>query len=397
MSEASAVLVLLFARNEATRHLMDKLLHQIQLGVNKTSSLPTPPVVYCLYVRQSTEGRQFKITKDSLKFDLDVLRAFPADSHVQSGTLEEQVAAIAKTVVLPESGPVHVIVGAHGAAAVGFGFRFLTLMIRLLFSSFSTEHRRRNWRSRLEYLKNQIFGTAPGFFPLGDTLPALALDGLAAGLKELRRPTTPETPVRPNALMIHACNMSGVECIKSLEFSEFQIAIENQISDTIMFKEAFCGLGSPSAKAEEITRQFLEHLPSDVYVSSHRSDSQPLIGALNTLGKQLRGLASPTEMKSAIRSSRSKSLVGPNTVDLVRFCQILIGQLPALESEIRTVLSNVGDLQIQNRKMPIVGSGHAEYACISIYLPDQGPTSQLPYSFRLSASDWCEFATSWYL
>ena len=89
MSEASTVLVLLFARNEATRHLMDKLLHhQIQLGVNKTSCLPTPPVVYCLYVRQSTEGRQFKITKDSLKFDLDVLRAFPADSHVQSGTLE---------------------------------------------------------------------------------------------------------------------------------------------------------------------------------------------------------------------------------------------------------------------------------------------------------------------
>jgi len=414
MADKATLVLILFAGDAATTDQLDPFLKEIQDGINSLAPASRPDV-FCFYQRLSVTGHQFAITQNTLTFtpdsQLDLTRFPPLGSRPVSGSLSSQVTAFLDDVQLnlAASGPVHVIVGAHGVSALGFHpTRFLRLAISLLFSPFNSELRVLKWRVRFRRLCDRIFllGHPPGGIASGSILPDLSLDDTALALQKLKR---------LNGLMLHACNLSAVETMCALNTAEFHIACENTLSSWMRLSKWFSTLASPVATREQITTDCfdsMEHDPENALgcFSSHCVVIPDLLNCLNSLGTELCLLlnssvsATATAAEIAVMEAQSKSGVRNYTIDVVRFCRVLssnMGVPIAARDAAQTVALAVTSLQLRLIKTDEWKTSlkFQQYGGISLYLPlrndEYYSPELLPKSLRTGAPEWFAFVKIW--
>ncbi|MEJ7592405.1 MAG: hypothetical protein WKF77_12710 [Planctomycetaceae bacterium] len=417
MSDKTSLVLLFMAGDETTAFQIDPLLEEIQCGLKNIPLASDRPDVYCLYLRRSTTGQQFKITDtpEIKPNGFGGLTNFPPPGSVPlTGSLSSQLTTFLQHVGLnlTASGPVHFIIGAHGVPVSGFHpVLFFRLVFAFLRSFFSFELRGLTWRARFWRLRDRIFliGQPLGAIASGSKLPDLTLDDTALALKKL-------PCLRLNSVILHTCNLSGIETMSALRAAKFHIACESELANWMRFRKWFLTLASPTATPELITKacmDSMELVPSDTLgcFSSHRVDCETLLNKLNALGNQLTSLLKSTDStiaaatKEAIRIAKVKSGVSNYTVDVVVFCRNL-GESTNLPIGSRQAANAVADEIANEVQLRLIMTDSWKtsnkfkfYGGISMYLPLRNdpyyPTEHLPESFRTGAPDWIEFLKIW--
>jgi len=413
MPDKTTIVLILFAGNGSTAEQLDPLLKEIQIGLRdpKTTNCPE---IHCLYQRLTDIGQQFTITSQTTDFDRTPsggLTNFPpAGSIERSGSLSCQMTDFLNSVKqqLPASGPVHVIIGAHGIAGKGFHptvlLRFLLL---LLFSRLNSTWRRLSWRTRFRQLRQNLFATElrPGAVAMTAGDVALTLDDAELALGILKP--------RLQALVLHTCSLSAIETMCALGTPSFHIACQNKLRQSMKLSKWFATLASPQAIPVQVTTACLDSMKADSTnaigcFSSHVNSSHEVTDALeklNKLGNELFTLltsnvpATVNAAELAIIDGQELSAAA-GTTDIVAFCNSLSAS-SGISNSARCAATAVAG-KMQSLQLGLVkndGSTPRRFGGISLYLPLRNQDSEslklLPESFRTGAMDWVKFAELW--
>lgn len=364
MTANTTIAMILFAGNKDTADTLDLLLQEVKTGLFQLNAAQRPGV-YCLYRRLSDEGRLFLVRpKGSPDSPLGTL----------SGKLSDQVTQFLDVVKrgLPDSGPVHLIIGAHGVPALGF---HLTNYFELL------------------------SGHPPGAIASGSGQPDLTLDELATSLGQLGRLTS---------AILHTCYLSGIETMCALQQATFHIACENKLKGGMKFSMWFPVLADAAATPKQVADNCFASMTTpgpnaEGTFSSHSLNCIGLLNALNELGKQLclqlGSSNSPAEM--VIKAAKSGSSILNDTVDVTEFCGLIAKsrELPSNCRQASAVLAEAVRLMQFGRFTTETYTPMKDYGGISVYLPMRNgqyySPELLPKRFRIGAPDWCAFLKAW--
>ena len=130
MPDKSTILLILLAGNKTTAFQIDPLLAEVQAGLMAMPLNSNRPDVHCLYLRRSATGRQFTIGTNTASMRSDAVGGLtnfpPSGSTSLNGSVSSQVIRFLQHVRqnLTATGPVHVLIGAHGDPVRGFRLAF---------------------------------------------------------------------------------------------------------------------------------------------------------------------------------------------------------------------------------------------------------------------------------
>ena len=405
MEPRTTIVVILLAGDAETVEILDPLLAEFHVGLNST--IGPAPDVYCMYYRRNSvtgiiQTSWFKLLTNTLTFiseTLDELKYPPSSALPLTGALSQQVAEFIDGVNRPltPAGPIRVIVGAHGIASLGINPTGIHLFLRHL------------WRRIRQHFRRPL---PPDTSPPssltsrnGVQIPDLLLDHLADALKKL--PTG-----RVESLILHTCNLSGVETIHALNSIPHHIACESRLSEHMRFRDWFTTLSDPTATPSQITQSCFASIRSappnaSGCFSSYNTDSQyQLLKTLNDLGLHLKSLVNRTSPNrttiiDVLKQAREDSS-DSHEVDLSYFCDRLLNSpvsssmfSSSILQEVRDALNN---LSLQTEKAN-VENRFTNFQGVSVFFPASNDhtysDSNLPCSFQTAAQGWCSFLRAW--
>lgn len=414
----TTIILIVLAGDEDTAKTLDPVLYEIQTGINRWPD-GEPPLVYCMYYRCEPTGGpktyQFEIAKCTLQFTgqlLDTTAYPPTGSTLLTGPIADQVTEFLTYVSgkLPHDGPIRSVVAAHGAAAIGFKpttlLELLNLLLQLLHNMLEASLAQ---QLRALLAQGEIAGSPPGGFAatVKSDDPDLTLTHASVALDVL--PCD-----RLRTLVLHACDMSGLETISALEDVPHHIACETSLFWNMHFSDWFPTFGDPTSTCDEVTLRCFKSLTSGdsrnangCFSSHYTSRIGDILIALNSLGAYLNTAITcpdPDDTLQDIANARGASEVSIFTVDIARFCRALakVGVIPTRLS--RPIIDGIYAMQLGP---PIktndwrLSTDFDLYRGISVYLPNRRTTgiarttADLPQSFQDAAPCWCEFVDRW--
>lgn len=419
-TKRTTLVLVLLAGTKGTVDQIDPLLGHVQAGINTWTSA-NPPIIFCMYYRWSgsdVQSYRFRVDVGTLTFlPSGLLSAFPpTGATALTGDVATQVGAFLGDVAanLPGDGPIRLVFAAHGFSGLGFhpseSLGVLRLVLSLLGSPFNSLLRNQSLADRIELLSSQLIrgGPAPAALPAraGQALPILKLDDAATMIGNL--------PVaRLQTLILHACQLSGIESIASLKLVPHHIACESDMSYQMRLRDWFAVLGDPLATDAAISTACFNSLkiPSTPAspntkgcFSSHRTSGVDLmLDKLDDLGTHLRGFVQhgPVAAVNSIVSARFGSQISSLSVDLSRFCSLLITGGAITASIAQAVIDAIPLQQVEPVLMTNgwAGGAFGSYKGINVFLPEKGNkdfgTSVLPNTLHAEAPNWLEFLDAW--
>lgn len=412
----TTLVIILLASDTHTYLQLDPALEKLHRGLS-SSTLAHVPDVFCFYMRAlsavAVESHMFPLRPGSLQFTtsnlLDMAHYPPADHQQVTGDFDAQLAKFISYVNchLTATGPIRVILGAHGYPGRGFAptsmLRPIVFAARLLFSEFDPELKPLTFAQRYRVLRDEVFRDGP---PIGGVSSRLGLESPDLTLDETNTLLAALPSSRLSTLILHTCQSSGVETILALRDVPHQIACESALSLHFQFHNWFNELSDPATTDADLTTACLNSLQALPPVatglfSSHRSGAiVGVIALLNQIGDAYHACVTDAARRvflGAVQRARVASAISEE-VDLDRFCRGLHanGAIPATLSG--AVTAAIQALQLA----PAVNIGMIfmpGYSGISVFLPNRGETrftvANLPNPFRAQADRWCSFVTAW--
>ena len=399
----TTIVIILLAGDADTVEILDSLLAEFHFGLNSTTD--RTPDIYCMYYRRNSESTPipsawFKLLANTLTFINErTLDTFPpAGANDLTGTLPHQVRAFIDGLNsggLSPAGPIRVVVGAHGLASLG-----INPTMNLL---------RHLWRRIRNHFRRPLSNSAPPSSLTsrnGVHIPDVLLDQLADALCRLPKG-------RVKSLILHTCNLSGVETIHALNEIPHHIACESRLSDHLRFRDWFTTLTDPNATPSQITQSCFNSISSapqsasGCFSSYTTACQSQLLAALNALGIHLKSLLDGTASRrrdaiAAIKLAQDASS-DSHAVDLSYFCDLLLNPAYALlfePSVLLAVKAALGNLSLQTVKTNLnTEPRFSNFLGISVFFPASNDhtysVSNLPNSFQSAAQGWCSFLRAW--
>jgi hypothetical protein len=412
----TTLLMILMAGDKPTADALDALLFGVQSGLNEWADCELP-LMYCLYDRwDNVNSRQrthyFPLQRNTLRFTREVLdpTTYPPQKYKRlKGSFGSKVTRALKDIRqrLPSKGPIRIILGAHGFSGLGFDTRNFLQFLNWLSISQTTHDVDWQLPDPVQSLMHSFANdpTPAGFVSKpGSKKPDLTLDRATAMLRLLPKG-------RLQTLILHTCNMSGLETVSAMASIPHHIACEADLFSHMRLAEWFSVLGDPHATDNDITVACFKSLArkvrprADGFFSSHRTRTIiALLRKLDELGEQLSQLASPPDANRVwfkIATARGQSNITANTVDVAKFCRSLIQLNLDSTGLAQLIIDAIYDMQLlapvntSDEESPTIDKNTGG---ISVYLPvapNPIPTSRLPRTFQAAAPGWCRFVDNW--
>lgn len=420
-TDRTTIILILMAGDQFTVTLMDSLVDEVQSGLDLWTS-STAPSVYCLY-RRLEDDIGLQTYHYLLAPHTTATRVIQPEADLFDQIVEFFNGISSQ---MPQNGPIRVLLGAHGYAAIGFNptffFLFFWRLLQFVFSSFLSWLKELTWQERFQvlfYPSDNISRPLGGFTSRQNQLTLdLTLDQAAEALVSL-------PGSRLQTLILHTCQMSGVEVIHALKAVPHHIASESDMRNNCMSLSSwFPVLGNPTSTGANITEACFTSLATHAstnslgklvydcqgFFSSHRTDTiDTVIQGLNHLGRVLSLLITTgpaSEQERIIRlisGARSLSeITRTSTIDLGRFCFQLVARSVVASGDVDCILEGLAELQYS--PVQITNGWDADvhkklYCGVNIYFPSRSnrvrSTNDLPEQFKTEAADWCLFVNTW--